>query len=495
MPMPFNAPSPVLFQLLDWLTGAAKGVVSTAEERIADASNQMPVGTALALIEQGSITYSAIHMRLHNSMAKLLEIVCRINYDILDDEEVREELGEEIIYREDFNCSTDIIPVSDPNIFSESQRYAQIQAVMQLMEVGKAAGVAYNVQEVHRRALELMKVNDIEGILPIKPKATEMNALAENVSTMLGNEIMVFPTQDHLSHIETHLRFVNDPNFGGSGAVAGRVLPQILDHVSQHMAFLYADSCNTIANDSVPAGVEAVNPKEMDQLLAAVSAKVAATSQVILQPIQEMLQQAQDSLAKLQPPPPKDPAQVQEAIGMAEIDRQKQRDQQEAIAKQNEQQLKQQADQYKQQAEQFKQELAAQKLQLDAEKDIEKLRQEAEKTKASATDMLQKAMLAQQKLQLDQEKFELDRAKAMAEHELKVAEATQKQMEAFAQQEDSRVQQIMAEHQAIIEKLTQVEEQPKETGALEAVLEQLSKPKVINVLRDARGRAISFTQE
>lgn len=519
MPMPFNAPSPVLFQLLDWLTGAAKGVVSTAEERIADASNQMPVGTALALIEQGSITYSAIHMRLHNSMAKVLEIVCRINYDLLDEEEVREELGEEIVYRKDFESATDIIPVSDPNIFSESQRYAQIQAVMQLMEVGKASGINYDATEVHRRALELMKVNDIEGILPIKPKPVEMNALAENVTLMLGNEVIVFPAQDHLSHIEAHLRFANDPNFGGNSVVAGKVLPQVLDHVAQHMAFLYADTCNTVANNIAPLGATSVDSKEMDQLLAAVSAKVAAVSQQVLQPIQQMLQQAQQSLAKYQPPQPKDPALVQEQIGMAEIERQKAKDLEEIKLKQGDQQAKASAEQVKQQESMAKAQADLQQQQIDNEKEIEKLRQAAEKIKHDATDMLNKAATEQQKLELAKEKQDID-------YQLKMAELQRKEIE-FAQKlnsdreqhvnnliskhnldveetpnEDVRVSQLLRDQQEMESMVTALQQQLQqhfvavENGdIMKAVLRQLAKPKTINVIRDARGRAISMTQE
>jgi hypothetical protein len=502
MPMPFNPPSQVLFQLLDWLTGAAKGVVSTAEERIADASNQMPVGTALALIEQGSITYSAIHMRLHNSMAKLLEIVCRIDYDLLDEEEIREELGEEVVYREDFASATDIIPVSDPNIFSESQRYAQIQAVMQLMEVGKAAGVEYNVQEVHRRALELMKVNDIEGILPIKPKAVEMNALAENVSLMLGNEIMVFPQQDHLSHIEAHLRFANDPNFGGNSVVAGKLLPQALDHVAQHMAFLYADTCNTVANNVAPMGTASVG-KDMDQLLAAVSAKVAAVSQQVLQPVQQMLQQAQQSLAQYQPPQPKDPAMVQEQIGMAEIERQKERDKMEMLAKQTDQQAKAQVEHAKQQEAIAKQQQDLQQQAIDNEKDIEKLRQAAEKIKHDATDMLHKAATEQEKLELAREKQEIDFQLKSAELQRKEIEFEKKlmaeQFNAEPQQEmmeDTRIDALVESQQGIIKTLMgMTTQQPSSTDMLQGLLEQLAKPKTINVLRDARGRAISLTQE
>ena len=132
MPMPFNPPSQVLFELLGWLTNAAKGVVTTAEEKIADVNSNTPVGTTQALIEQGAAVFSSIHARLHESQARVLKVLSRINRWYLDDM-TRGEVVEDLeIKREDFARVTDVIPVSDPHIFSETQRIAQMQAVLQM---------------------------------------------------------------------------------------------------------------------------------------------------------------------------------------------------------------------------------------------------------------------------------------------------------------------------------------------------------------------------
>ena len=129
MPMPFNPPSSTLYNLLGWLTTAAKGVVTTAEEKIGEANANTPVGTTQALIEQGAKVFSAIHARLHRSQAKNLAIISRLNHWYLD--EMDNESGTEIEVR-DFAENNDIRPVSDPNIFSETQRLAQAQAVLQM---------------------------------------------------------------------------------------------------------------------------------------------------------------------------------------------------------------------------------------------------------------------------------------------------------------------------------------------------------------------------
>jgi hypothetical protein len=155
MPMPFNPPSPVLFELLGWLTSAAKGVVTTAEEKIADVNSNTPVGTTQALIEQGAVVFSSIHARLHESQARVLKILSRINRWYLDDMQ-RGEIVEDLdIKREDFARVTDVIPVSDPHIFSETQRMAQTQAVMAIM---KDNPDLFNKKVVIQRFLKQIKV-------------------------------------------------------------------------------------------------------------------------------------------------------------------------------------------------------------------------------------------------------------------------------------------------------------------------------------------------
>lgn len=484
MPMPFNPPSTVLFQLLDWLTNAAKGVVATAEEKIADAGNNMPVGTALALIEQGSYNYAAIHARLHNSMGRLLGIVCRVNRMVLDEEVTVEELGEDVISLADFDGNTDIVPVSDPNIFSEAQRYAQIQAVMQLAVQGQQQGVMYDMHEIHRRSLELLKVSDIDDLLPNKTKPTEMNAVAENLTAMLGNAIMVFPEQDHISHLETHLRFATDPNFGANPLVAAKTLPPLLEHVSQHLAFLYSMTCEAIAKHALPNGPQNIDVKMMDQFLAAVSAQVTAASQPIFAPIQQLLQQAQQLLSQSIPPPPVDPAaQVQRDIGMAEIERQKAKDQQDAQIRQQELQVKdahKQVDvQQQQQAVANEHVLKLQQQALDNQHKLLDLRQAEQELKLQAAKLQQDAANEQQKLELERQQqdnqFAIERA----------------------QFEQERVQFMIEQQTATLH----AQEQAQANAPINDMMKRLdevaqqiaNKPKTVKVV-GSRGRVFTLTQ-
>jgi hypothetical protein len=234
MPMPFNPPSSVLFDLLGWLTTAAKGVVTTAEEKIGEANNQMPVGTTQALIEQGAKVFSSIHARLHRSQAKSLQIISRINHWYLD--EMDNQSGEEIEVR-DFAYNSDVRPVSDPNIFSETQRLAQNQALLQM--AGSAPPGMFNLRAVYQRVLDQLKIPAIAEVLPNPVGIVESNPALENVSMTMGQPAAAFPDQDHLAHIQVHLEYANNPAYGGNPVIGPTFAPHALEHIKQHLTLHY----------------------------------------------------------------------------------------------------------------------------------------------------------------------------------------------------------------------------------------------------------------
>lgn len=313
MPYPFNPPSPVLFTLLGWLDAAAKGVVTTAEEKISDqAGRTMPVGTTLALIEQGSRVMSSIHARLHRSMQQVLKILARLNRNHLTDEEQIADLGEVLATRRDFQKGLSVVPVSDPNIFSETQRYAQNQVLMQLSADPR---VQYDVDQIHRRMLRQMRIPDAEQILPEKKEPTELNAAAENVAMLMSRPVIAFPQQDQLAHLESHVRFVSDPILvGGVGAM--NTYPAMLEHLKQHLGFLYMDTVQKIVQASLP-DVDSVallrNPKTsamVDRLIAGASRLAHAQLRRQLLPLGPIMNQLVTKIQEMQPPMPMDPSQV-----------------------------------------------------------------------------------------------------------------------------------------------------------------------------------------
>jgi hypothetical protein len=300
MPMPFNQPSSVLFNLLGWLTDAAKGVVSTAEEKIGQANNNMPVGTAQALIEQGAKVFSAIHARLHRSQAKSLSIISRLNHWYLD--EMDNQSGSEIQVR-DFASNNDVRPVSDPNIFSETQRVAQNQALLQ-MATSAPPGM-FDIRAVYRRVLTQLKIPAVDEVLPNPLGAKESNPALENVSMTMGRPAAAYPDQDHISHIKIHLAYAKDPAYGGSPVIGPAFAPHALEHIKQHLTLHYLQSMRSYVaqaaggRDTLELHQEKPLDLEAQQALALASQMVtqdsAQSMQAFLPEIQQLAQKVQQA--------------------------------------------------------------------------------------------------------------------------------------------------------------------------------------------------------
>ena len=327
MPMPFNPPSPVLFELLGWLNDAAKGVVSTAEEKISEATNNMPVGTAQALIEQGSQVYSGIHTRLHNSMRRVLMVLGRINRWYLDDQRRGDVVKDLPIAKADFNRNSDIVPVSDPHIFSETQRMAQTQAVMAMMTQFPQS---FDQNAVLARMLKQMKVPNVNELMPKTSQPTEMDAADENAAMALGKAAFAYPRQDQLAHIQTHLMFALDPAFGGNPIMAPQFIPQALEHIKQHMLLWYTSQMKTYVTggNNLDLGKYETNKlaSEVDKAFSLASQHVGRDTQQVfakvLPAIQQLGQMASQMAQQAQQAQPTDPeAQAVLQASMAETQR------------------------------------------------------------------------------------------------------------------------------------------------------------------------------
>jgi hypothetical protein len=338
MPMPFNPPSPVLFQLLGWLTSAAKGVVTTAEEKIADVNSNTPVGTTQALIEQGAAVFSSIHARLHESQGRLLRVLSRINRWYLDDMQRGEVVEDLDIKREDFARVTDVIPVSDPHIFSETQRMAQTQAVMAIMEKNPEL---FNKRAVLQRFLKQIKVPGINELMTDVPSPVKQDAANENVAMAIGQAAFAYPEQDHLGHIQTHLDFAKSPIFGGNPIVAPAYLPKAVEHIKQHIVLWYLNRMNGYVQRSLGSKLPEYDlhedPKTIDKLFGAASQHVDMDAEQTLQGIMPVIQQLMQNLQQFKPQPQLPPeAKVLLDTSMAETQRRQARDQAEMQLKDKE---------------------------------------------------------------------------------------------------------------------------------------------------------------
>ena len=319
MPMPFSPPSPVLFELLGFLVDAGKNIIRTTMEETADDNANTPVGTTMARLEQGMMVYSAIHGRLHDSMGKLLKLVYRINKFYLEEEEVYEESGKLLVKRKDFQGPMTVVPVSDPNIFSESQRFAQIQLIAQRAQM---LPQLYDLRKVEELILERMKIPNVDDLLLPKQEGQETNAVNENIAATMGRPIVAFPEQDHHAHLQVHLEFITNPMLGMSPMMAQQCLPILLDHLKEHIVLWYGQKIFDVATEAAGREINELQKKAtreeraaFDKMLAEASRHVAPMVEGQFKQIPGVVQQCQQLLAKMQPPP-QDP---QTALGMADI--------------------------------------------------------------------------------------------------------------------------------------------------------------------------------
>jgi hypothetical protein len=329
MPMPFNPPSPVLFELMGFLDKSARGVVTTAEEKIADVTSNAPVGTTQALIEQGAAVFAAIHARLHDAQGRMLKILGRINRWYLDEQRKGEVVADLDIRKEDFNRNTDVIPVSDPAIFSETQRMAQMQAVMQLM---KENPDLFDRKSVIERFLKQIKVPEINELMKGVPDPEKRDAANENVAMAIGQTAYAYIEQDHLAHLQSHLDFGKNPVFGANPMIAPAFIPNALEHIKQHLTLWYLNRMNGYVNAAAKGRItDYDNPEvtpQVDKLFAAASQHLQLDSESVFKKILPITEAMVKEMQKYKPQPQMTPeAIVLEKTSMAETERRAARDQ------------------------------------------------------------------------------------------------------------------------------------------------------------------------
>ena len=397
MPIPFNPPSPTLFQLLGFVVDAGKGVVRTSMDNLADQNPNAPVGTTLALIQEGMTVFSSIHARLHNSMARTLRILHRLNAMYLDDTDVKHEVGEVLASRADFEGPMDVVPVSDPSIFSEAQRFAQVQAVSQ-----RAAALPqlYDQRKVEERLLETLRIPNPQDLLVKPMEPTAQNAVNENVAATMGRPIVAFPEQDHIAHLKTHLAYMTNPALGGSQLIAPTYLPGILEHIKEHLALWYAATVLELAEDTsgIDISEDMKNLKDdeakraFDRMLAEASQTVVTDAAEVFAALPPVIAQAMTMMEQLTPPPPPDP---RTALEGQKLQAQQQRDQ-------------------------AQMQIEGQKMQMQVQKDQTAMQIEGQKMQAEAMQTQAEMQLQAQKLQIEQqlEQMKQDREDARKSAEL-----------------------------------------------------------------------------
>ena len=373
MPLPFNGPSPTLFQLLGFLVDAGKGVVQTSFEKLSDQNPNAPVGTTLALIEQGMVVFSSIHSRLHNAMARVFKILHRINSAYLTEEDLAAHNNGLEVRPEDFDGPLDVIPVSDPAIFSEAQRFAQVQAVMQ-----RAAALPqmYDQRKVEEMFLRNLKLS-ADDVLQPAPGQDDIDPVSENVAAAMGRPVYVLPKQDHVAHLMVHLAFLQSPLFGKNPAIIKTYLYPMAQHLRDHLLNYYLVE----AHNGVKLGMEKGQIEDDADQQAALITRIQGLVEQQLGQFAQLLAAVDQEAQQFAPKPPMPPdntmqvAQLNAQVQQAAL---QQRAQADAARLQLEQQKTAQKTQLDAAALQDKQQARAEELQR------EQLRQAAENERTAA---------------------------------------------------------------------------------------------------------------
>ncbi len=231
VPLPFKEPSGTLAQLLASLIEGGRRFVSIADQQIGEGqSGDMPVGTTVALLERGMKVMSAIHKRLHYSQKTEFRLLARIFAENLPPVYPYEVAGAPSeIKSQDFDGRVDVLPVSDPNIFSMAQRVTLAQTQLQLAQSNPGI---HNLHEAYKRMYQALEVQNIDEILPAKKEPQPTSPSIENAKGMQGELLSAFQQQDHDAHIMTHIAFMKLPLVSTSPNIYATFMGHLQDHIS-----------------------------------------------------------------------------------------------------------------------------------------------------------------------------------------------------------------------------------------------------------------------
>ena len=277
LPLPYKEPSGTLASLLGALVDSGKQFASTVEGPTGDGNSEAPVGTTVALLEKGQRVMSAIHKRLHYAQRTEFKILKRVFGEFLPPEyPYQVQGGSENVFKTDFDTSVDVIPVSDPNIFSMTQRITLAQTQLQMAQ---AAPELHNLREAYRKMYIALNIKDIDSVLPAEEEVQPKDPVLENMDALNNISLQAFPQQNHDAHIATHTAFLQDPMMQQNP----QVVAALQAHIQQHQALKYRIQIETILSQQgiqLPPPGQAVPPEVESQIaIAAAQATQQITGQ------------------------------------------------------------------------------------------------------------------------------------------------------------------------------------------------------------------------
>ena len=320
LPLPYKEPSATLYNLLNTIVEEGRRFAATADLKIADMSANTPVGTTLAILERMLKVMSAVQARVHYAFKQELRLLAGIIRDYAPAEYAFEvEDNQQRARKSDFS-HVDIIPVSDPNAATMSQRVVQYQAVMQMAQ---QAPQIYDLPQLHRQMLAVLGIKEAEKLVPIEDDQKPRDPVSENSNILKMSPVKAFLYQDHQAHIAAHMALLQDPAVAaliGQNPQAQTIQAALMAHVSEHVGFAYRQRVEKALGVALPAP-DADLPEaleiEMSRMVAEVAPRLVAESQAQAAQ-QQAQQQAQDPIVQMQ--------QQELQIKQADVQRKQQKD-------------------------------------------------------------------------------------------------------------------------------------------------------------------------
>jgi hypothetical protein len=302
LPLPYKEPSMVLSGLMDKIVEEGRRFAATSDMKIADMSGNAPVGTTLAILERTLKVMSAVQARVHYSMKQELQLLAGIIRDYTDDEYTYEpEEGTPHAKKADYS-NVEVLPVSDPNAATLSQRVVQYQAVIQLAQM---APHIYNLPVLHRQMLEVLGIKHADKLVPLEEDQKPVDPVSENQNVLRGKPLKAFQYQDHEAHIKVHTSAMQDPvvmQLIGQNPQAQAIMGAMQAHIAEHVGYAYRQKIEQALGVSLPNQEDELPEqmeKEISRLMAEASVQVLAESKAMVAQ-QQAQQNAQDPVLQLQ---------------------------------------------------------------------------------------------------------------------------------------------------------------------------------------------------
>jgi hypothetical protein len=307
IPLPYKEPSATLGQLLGMLVDNGRRFVSLADQQSSNMNQEAPVGTTVALLERGMKVMSAIHKRLHYAQKNEFRVLARIFRDNLPQEYPYDVAGgDRTVMAADFDGRVDVIPVSDPNIFSMAQRVTLAQTQLQLAQSNPQL---HNLHAAFRRMYQALEVQNIDEILPPPPQPQPLDPLIENARALTGELLMAFDGQDHDAHIELHVMFMKTPLVMTSPQVMGTLLGHLQEHISKKAREMVMTQIQgLISQVQLMAQSGAVDPQTAQQQIMEVQQQMQNPEEIEKMVALQEMQLMNDLMPKITPQGP-DPMQ------------------------------------------------------------------------------------------------------------------------------------------------------------------------------------------